>query len=100
MKQSAMIAAALLTVFALNAQAADVVAGEKKAAVCFGCHGKEGRASMKTYPNLAGQTAEYLEIALKGYRDGTRTDPIMMPMAKILSDADIINIAAYFARLE
>ncbi len=92
--------AALLAAPAVNTLAADVAAGEKKAAVCFACHGKDGHALMKNYPNLAGQSPEYLVIALKGYRDGTRLDPVMVPMAKALSDADMENIAAYFARFE
>lgn len=92
--------AALLAVPAVNALAADVAAGEKKAAVCFACHGKDGHAPMKNYPNLAGQNPEYLVAAMKGYREGTRADPVMAPMAKALTDADMENIAAYFARFE
>jgi len=84
----------------LNSLAADIAAGEKKAAVCFSCHGKDGRATIKTYPNLAGQNAEYLVVALKGYRDGTRNDPIMVPFAKALSDEDMENIAAYYAQMK
>ncbi|MEW5824802.1 MAG: cytochrome c [Pseudomonadota bacterium] len=82
------------------AQAADAAAGEKKAAVCFACHGKDGKAAMKTYPNLAGQNREYLVLALKAYRDGGRNDPVMVPMAKALTDTDIENIAAYFDRFD
>ena len=84
--------------FAQNAPA-DVAAGEKRAAVCFACHGKSGRAILPEYPNLAGQNRAYLEKALRGYQTGTRTDPVMGPMAKPLSEADIRNIAAYFASL-
>ena len=80
--------------------AADIAAGEKKAAVCFACHGKEGHPAIKTYPTLAGDNAEYLVAALKGYRDGSRLDPIMVPMAKALSDTDMQNIAAYFAQFK
>ncbi|MGC8697156.1 MAG: c-type cytochrome [Halothiobacillus sp.] len=84
----------------INAAAADLAAGEKKAAVCLACHGKEGHSVIKTYPNLAGQHAEYLIDALKGYRDGARTNPIMVPMAKALSDEDMQNVAAYFAQFK
>jgi cytochrome c553 len=37
---------------------------------------------------------------LKAFRDGTRSDPMMSPMAKPLSDADIENLAAYFSSLK
>lgn len=94
------VMAALLAAPAMHVLAADVAAGEKKAAVCFACHGKDGHAAMKNYPNLAGQNREYLVLALRGYRDGTRLDPIMAPMAKPLSDGDMENIAAYFAQFK
>lgn len=84
----------------VQVMAADIAAGEKKAAVCLACHGKDGHAAIKTYPNLAGQNPEYLVVALKGYRDGSRLDPIMVPMAKALSDTDMENIAAYFAQFK
>ena len=83
-----------------QSMAADIAAGEKKAAVCFACHGKDGHPAIKTYPTLAGNHAEYLVAALKGYRDGTRLDPIMVPMAKALNDDDMANIAAYFAQFK
>lgn len=91
---------ALSIIPTLNTWAADIAAGEKKAAVCLACHGKDGHSVIKTYPNLAGQHAEYLVDALKGYRDGARTNPIMVPMAKALSDEDMQNIAAYFAEMK
>jgi cytochrome c553 len=79
--------------------AGNVAAGKAKAAVCAGCHGAEGISSSPMYPNLKGQKEAYLIKQLKAFRDGTRTDPIMGPMAKPLSDADIENVAAYFSSL-
>jgi cytochrome c553 len=37
---------------------------------------------------------------MKAFRDGKRNDPMMSPMAKPLSDADIDNLAAYFSSLK
>lgn len=91
---------ALIVIPSINAVAADIAAGEKKAAVCLACHGQNGHSVIKTYPNLAGQHAEYLVDALKGYRDGARTNPIMVPMAKALTDNDMQNIAAFFAQFK
>jgi cytochrome c553 len=51
------------------------------------------------WPNLKGQKEGYLIKQLKAFRDGTRTDPMMSPMAKPLTDADIDNVAAYFSSL-
>jgi cytochrome c553 len=52
------------------------------------------------YPNLAGQKEQYLAESLKAYRDGTRKNMIMAPMAAGLSDDDIKNLAAYYASLD
>jgi len=82
------------------AQAADAAAGKTKAAVCAGCHGAAGVSANPLWPNLAGQKDKYLIKQLKALRDGTRTDPMMSPMAKPLTDADIENLAAYFSSLK
>ena len=81
--------------------AGDIAAGKAKAvAVCAACHGVNGIGTTDMYPNLAGQKAAYLVKQLKAFRDGTRNDPIMVNMAKPLSDADIDNIAAFYASLK
>jgi len=54
-------------------------------------------SSNPLWPNLAGQKDGYLAKQMKAFRDGTRNDPMMSPMAKPLSDADIDNIAAYYS---
>jgi cytochrome c553 len=81
------------------AVAGDAEAGKVKAASCAGCHGPEGVSSNPMWPNLAGQKEGYLVKQLKAFRDGIRTDPMMSPMAKPLTDADIENLAAYFSSL-
>ena len=77
----------------------DAAAGKAKAASCAGCHGASGVSNNPMWPNLAGQKDAYLVKQMKAFRDGTRNDPMMSPMAKPLSDADIDNIAAYFSSL-
>lgn len=80
--------------------AADVAAGQQRAAACFACHNANGIAQIPGTPHLAGQERGYLEKALRAYRDGsTRQEPTMNAMAKPLSDQDIANIAAYFSSL-
>lgn len=80
--------------------AGDAAAGKAKSATCAGCHGAAGVSNNPLWPNLAGQKEAYLVKQLKAFRDGTRTDPMMAPMAKPLSDDDINNLAAYFAGLK
>ena len=79
--------------------APDPAAGKAKAAVCSACHGQQGKATIPGYPHLAGQRADYLESSLKAYRDGGRSHPLMNSMAKPLSDADVANLAAWYASL-
>lgn len=74
-----------------------IKAGQEKAAACAGCHGEDGNSVVSTFPKLAQQHASYLERQLKDFRDGTRNDPVMSPMAMPLSDEDIADIAAYYA---
>lgn len=82
------------------AGAADIAAGKAKAASCAGCHGANGISNNPLWPNLAGQKAAYLAKQIKAFRDGSRKDPTMEPMARPLSDEDIENLAAYFASLK
>jgi cytochrome c553 len=81
------------------AVAGDAAAGKAKSATCAGCHGAEGVSSNPLWPNLAGQKEAYLVKQIKAFRDGTRTDPMMSPMAKPLTDDDINNLAAHFSSL-
>jgi cytochrome c553 len=103
MKLAATAAALLLTV-ALLAQPAfaqgDAASGKELAYTCLGCHGIAGyRNAYPSYrvPKLGGQKAGYIEIALRGYRDGTRDHPTMVGQAKSMSDQDIVDLAAYLA---
>lgn len=80
----------------LHAQ--DLQAGKATAAVCVGCHGEDGNASIPGYPTLAGQTWRYIYIQLKDYKEGRRSHPIMTAMASNLSRTEMVNVANYFAR--
>lgn len=73
--------------------------GEGKAAVCAACHGPKGVAVAPNFPNLAGQSATYLYVQLKQFKGGQRGDPIMSGQAANLSDADMRNLASYYASL-
>ena len=99
MKGKYLMMAALLAA-ATGVQAGDAAAGKAKAATCAGCHGANGVSAVPMYPNLAGQKEQYLIKQLKDFRDGKRNDPIMAGMAKPLSDADIADLAAYYASLK
>lgn len=79
---------------------ADADAGKRLAAQCARCHGAEGISTDAAVPHLAGQHAIYLAMALDSYLDGFR---VGMPMSKTVegwSEADLINVAVHFSRLE
>ena len=94
-------AAGLLCLPALAA--GDAPAGKNKSASCLACHGAAGKVSVPMYPNLAGQNALYLEHALKAYQSGDRSGgraEVMKAYVSGLSDADIADLAAYYASLK
>ena len=77
--------------------AADTAAGMQKAQVCVACHGPEGNSANPVVPTLAGQPAQFIATQLLMFRGGNRKDAQMSPFATNLSNADLNNIAAYFA---
>jgi len=81
----------------------DAVRGEVLGFTCLGCHGIIGYRNVSPayhVPKLGGQSADYLEIALQGYRRGTRRHATMQAQAAMLADQDIADLAAYFASRE
>ena len=80
--------------------AGDAAAGAKKHADhCASCHGAKAVSSNDAWPNLAGQHAAYLVRILAAYKSGAQTDIMMSSMAQGLSDAEIQNLATYYAGL-
>src|SRR5690606_25092323 len=77
---------------------------ENKIPACSACHGPDGRGNHGAkFPALAGQHAQYTEIALNAYRDNTRkggnAGHIMHLIAKQLSPEDIKAVASYLEGL-
>jgi len=103
---NALIALSLGLGFAARAQDAkpgDIAAGEKKIAMCEGCHNlpryQASFPEIYKVPMIAGQNAKYIATALVGYRKGERKHPTMRAIAGSLSDQDIADVAAYYAQL-
>lgn len=88
-----------LAIFALPSSA-NLKAGEKVAQSCIMCHGEQGLSKMPGVPSLAGQPDIYLASQMKQFREGKRHNEVMNVIAKPLSDADIENVAAWFAQFE
>jgi len=74
-----------------------VAVGKGAAIACAGCHGAKGLpAAGVPFPRLAGLPPEYLAKQLFDYRDGTRPNTVMAPIAKALTDAEIASLALYY----
>jgi cytochrome c553 len=79
---------------------ADVNAGKAYAErECKACHGVDGKAAAPAIPHLAAQRDIYLVDAMKGYKEGRRTHAALRDMLERMSEADIRNVAAYYAGL-
>jgi cytochrome c553 len=88
---------------AQDAKPGDVAAGEKKIAMCEGCHNlpryQSSFPEVYKVPMIAGQNAKYIASALVAYRKGERKHPTMRGIAGSLSDQDIADVAAYYSQL-
>jgi len=92
---------ALFCVFGSAHSAGNADNGAQLSQTCLGCHGAPGLRNpgpVYSIPMLGGQNEEYLVIALKAYKDKTRSHGTMQAQAASLSDQDIADIAAYFAK--
>ncbi|MCG2586210.1 cytochrome c [Massilia sp. TS11] len=96
----------VLAGLAQGALAADIVgnakAGQAKIELCIGCHGIPGYKAtfpeVFQVPMIGGQSAKYIENALKAYQKGERKNPSMRGIAGSLSDQDMADVAAFYAQ--
>lgn len=103
MKNRVFLIVSAVSVLLINsaAYAADAAAmGEKLylSKGCIGCHGPGGKsATPQMYPSTAGLEANYIIEQIKAFKDGTRKNPMMSPMAMLVSEDEAANIAAFLA---
>ena len=81
-----------------SAQAGDAAAGAQKAGACIACHGVNGNSVNPEWPSLAGQHESYVAEQLANFKTGTRANTLMSPMAMALTDADMRDLGAHFAK--
>lgn len=74
-----------------------VAAGGAAAAGCAGCHGDAGISKTPGMPSLVGLDLKYLVAAMTAYKSGQRKHDIMKSLMAALSDANLKNIALYYA---
>ena len=92
---------AVATSASANTEAAskpDLAKGQATStAVCGACHTADGSRGVAANPILQGQHAEYLVKQLTEFKAGKRANAVMTGMASMLSEADMKNVAAFYA---
>lgn len=64
---------------------------------CVSCHGAAGNSTIAANPKLAGQVSNYVYKQLVEFTGPTRAHPIMTTYAKMMTDDEKKNVAAYLA---
>lgn len=100
MKKISIIVGLFVLFVSHGVMAADANAGKAKSALCASCHGTAGISPVGIYPNLAGQKEQYLVKQINDFRSGSRKDPTMQAMVAALTDADVEDIAAFYAGIK
>jgi len=98
-----LLAVGLAALSSTSMAAGDAAAGQGKSAMCAACHGANGVGIGPTFPNLAGQKADYMVLQLKAFKDGSRKGANaaqMVGMVAALSDQDMADIAAYYEAMD
>ncbi len=76
---------------------AGVEEGRVKAQACVACHGADGNSPVPTFPSIAGQPRQFIEMSLIMFREGRRINEAMKPLVDKLSNADVRDLAQFFA---
>jgi cytochrome c553 len=82
--------------FADELMEGDAQAGKDKSITCAACHGADGNSVNPVWPSLAGQHPTYFVEQLQAFKNGTRSEPLMLGQVMSLSDEDMRNLAVYF----
>jgi cytochrome c553 len=100
MKITAALAASLALAAGAAWAAGDAAAGKAKAGSCAGCHGANGEGKGATGPAIAGMAEDKFVAALNDYKSGKKANGPMKGMTASMKDADMANLAAYYASLK
>ncbi|MDO4878661.1 MAG: c-type cytochrome [Neisseria sp.] len=102
MKHSTLLSLMLAASFAAAAPQADLAKGKQIAkTVCAACHAEDGNSGIAMYPKVAAQHTAYIFKETVAIKEGKRTTgaaAAMRPMVMNMSEQDIANVAAYYAK--
>jgi cytochrome subunit of sulfide dehydrogenase len=96
---ASLIGSSLVASFVAQAQESkEALYTKSLAATCANCHGTNGKVvNGSLVIGLAGLPADYIAAQMKAFKNGTRPATVMHQLAKGYSDAQIDQLAAYFA---
>jgi cytochrome c553 len=98
---AAIFVATVTTLASAQELKGNVIEGEKKIAMCMGCHGilgfHTGFPEVYRVPLISGQGAKYIVSALTAYKKGERKNPSMRAVAETLSEQDMADVAAFYS---
>jgi cytochrome c553 len=66
---------------------------------CAACHGADGIGQIENVPNLAAESAIYIDTQLKAFRLGKRNDEVMSAIAADLTNEEIRAYADWYAAI-
>lgn len=97
----ALVAPAMAAEPAAAAAKPDTAKGQELSTkVCGACHTADGSRGAPANPIIGGQHPEYLVKQLAEFKAGKRTNPVMQGMAAPLTEADMKNVAAFYAGVQ
>ena len=89
---------AIITPATAFSQSKDELNTASLAATCAACHGTQGKATAGSpVVSLAGLSKDYIVAQMTAFKTGTRPATVMHQLSKGYSDAQIAQIATYFA---
>ncbi|WP_455219427.1 c-type cytochrome [Kaarinaea lacus] len=87
----------LLLLFSEGTYAIDVEAGRVVSTQCAVCHGSDGEGHGVAKSKISGMDVGEFKKLINLYKNGERRNYMMERYTKNLSEADIENLAAYYA---
>jgi len=75
-------------------------AGKAKSLTCGACHGADGNSVNPVWPSIAGQHSTYIVDQLQAFKNGDRTEALMLGQTMLLTDEDMRNLAVYYSEMK
>lgn len=107
MKNISLLVCLFIGFSASAATKGDAESGKAKSVTCAACHGADGNSAIAMNPKIAGQHANYIVKQLTEFKLASQTggkegrnNAVMNGMAAVLSEQDILDLAAYYSSQE